>query len=132
MPIGYWTAVWTILWQATLANAAIATIAYWANVALNGNSFFIPFEALLMFAFFGVMGLAASSIILFAANFVSPEIARWAALAIWAAIYFGFSRSNGQEMRELHKALGSASALIYPLVAIAIWWRALGLHRAMA
>ena len=131
MPAGYWAAVWTILWQATLANAAIATVAYWVNVALNGSSFFIPFEALFMFAFIGVMGLAASSIILFATSFVSSEIARWAALAIWAAVYFGYSRSNNPEMHEIHMALGSASGFIYPLVASGIWWRALGLHRAI-
>ena len=132
MPAGYWAAAWSILWQATLANAAIATIAYWVNVAVNGSSFFIPFEALFMFACFGVLGLAASSIILFATNFVSPEIARWAALAVWAAVYFGYSRSNGLDMQEIHMALGSASGFIYPLVASGIWWRALGLHRAMA
>ena len=132
MPPGYWTAAWTILWQATLANAAIATIAYWANVALNGSSFFIPFEALFMFAFIGLMGLVASSIILFATGFVSSGIARWAALAGWAAVYYGYSRSNAPDMQELHMALGSASALIYPLVASGIWWRALGLTRAMA
>ena len=126
MPPGYGGLVWTALWQTTLANAAISTLAYWVNVQVNGSSFIMPFETLFMFAFIGVMSVVAASIVLFVGGLIVPEIAGWAAFIVWIAVYFGFARSSQAEMQELHKALGSASGLVYSLVAAALWWRSVG------
>ena len=128
IPAGYVGHAWTALWQSTLANAAICTFAYWFNVSLNDSSFFMPFEGLFMFAFIGVMSLIAASIVLFLVALIVPAFAGWAALAIWTAVYFGFARSNDADMQELHKALGFASGMIYPLVAAVFWWRSVGVR----
>ena len=126
MPPGYAHLAWTVLWQSTLANAVIATLAYWLRVPLNGNSFFMPFAALMQFAFIGVFALIVVSIVAFVSGFISPQVALWASLAVWAAIYFAFSGSNHPEMYELRKALGTATAFAYSAVAVVIWWRLLG------
>ena len=130
MPAGYWAAAWTTLWQSTLTNAAIATLAYWFTVSLNDSSFFMPFETLFMFAFIGAMAMIAATVASAGVGIFSHEIASWVAFLVWAAIYFGCSRSTDMEMQEIHKALGSASGLIYPLIAAVMWWRSLGLSRS--
>ena len=128
IPSGYGGQIWAVLWQSTLANSVIATLAYWLRIPLNGSSFFMPFEAMFMFAFIGVMSLIASSLMLFGFGFLSQNLSRWAALAAWTAVYFGYSRSSHNEMQELHRALSGASGFVYPLIAAALWWRSVGVR----
>lgn len=126
MPTGYFGLAWTVLWQSTLVNAAIATLFYWLRVPLNGSSFFIPFEATFILGYIGLFALVVSGVVLFVFGFISPLAASWASITGWIAIYFAFVHSNGQDFREVNKALGAAGAVVYPLVAGGIWWRLLG------
>ena len=126
MAPGYAHLAWTVLWQSSLANAVIATLAYWLRVPFSLHSLFLPFAALMQFAFIGVFALVVASIVAFVSGYILPQVALWASLAVWAAIYFAFSGSNGPDMYELRKALGIATAFAYPAVAVVIWWRLLG------
>ena len=72
--------------------------------------------------------LIASSLMLFGFGFLSQNLSRWAALAAWTAVYFGYSRSSHNEMQELHRALSGASGFVYPLIAAALWWRSVGVR----
>lgn len=126
IPEGYFGAAWTVLWQSTVANAAIATVAYGTTVSFSLTTLFMPVSAAFLFAWMGVFALVASGIVYFGISFFSTEFARWSSLLVFVAVYYAFSKSNHPEFQEIRKALGGATAFVYPAIASVIWWRSLG------